>query len=74
VTLFYCLRFETSLFVASYESQGALRKLRNSAHLYRRGTATDLQKTHHVIAIQLLHCRSGWTYRKHVTWSLATVL
>jgi hypothetical protein len=22
VTIFYCLRFETSLFVASYESQG----------------------------------------------------
>jgi hypothetical protein len=30
---------------------------------YRRGTDTDLQKTHHVIAIQPAHWRSGWTYK-----------
>jgi hypothetical protein len=36
-------------------------QLRNSADLYRRGTDTDLQKTHHVIAIQPVHWRSGWT-------------
>jgi hypothetical protein len=78
VTVFYCLRFETSLFVASYDSQGhgggiqprlhtALLQLRNSVHLYRRGTDTELQKIHHVIAIQPVHWRSGWTYRKYIS-------
>jgi hypothetical protein len=42
-------------------------RLRNSPHLYRRVTHTDLQKTHHVIAIQPVHLRSGWTYTKHIS-------
>jgi hypothetical protein len=41
--------------------------LRNSAHLYRSCMDTDLQKTHDVIAIQPVHWRSGWTYRKHIS-------
>jgi hypothetical protein len=49
-------------------------QLRNSADLYRRGTDTGIQKTRHVIAIQPVHWRSVLTYRKHVTWSISTVV
>jgi hypothetical protein len=48
--------------------------LRNSAHLYRRGTDTDLQKTHHVIAFQPVHWPSGWTYQKHMSRDFWTLL
>jgi hypothetical protein len=51
---------------ADFLRSSVLLQLRNSAHLYKRGTDTDLQKTHHVIAIQPVHWRSGLTYRKHM--------
>jgi hypothetical protein len=41
-------------------------QLRNSAHLYRCGRETDIQKTHYLIAIQPVHWHSGRIYRKHV--------
>jgi hypothetical protein len=34
----------------------------------------DPRKTRHVIAIEPVHWRAGWTYNKHVTWSLSTVV
>jgi hypothetical protein len=53
---------------------GFTTQLRNSVHLYRRGTNTVLQKTYHMIAIQPGHWRSGWTDRPHITWPLLAVV
>jgi hypothetical protein len=67
-TIFYCLRFETSLFVASYDSQGYVGGVKPrfqtvrspSYRLSLYGLGTDLQKTN--IARQ-----NSWRgqYRKH---------
>jgi hypothetical protein len=46
VTIFYCPRFETSLFVATYDSQGSLRFLKvpfSSPHTTRRVTVEVLE-------------------------------
>jgi hypothetical protein len=80
VTIFYCLRFETSLFVASYDSQGhggGIRpRLLDSCYIARTQTmlktqfyccvVQTTQKTRHVTAISPVLC--------HVDGCLATSL
>jgi hypothetical protein len=42
--------------------------------LCSRSTDHITENPCHVIAIQPVHWRAGWTYRKHVTWPLPTVV
>jgi hypothetical protein len=75
VTIFYCLRFETSLFVASYDSQEvevfdpASTRVFSTlgillTYIAKARTRTTVN-TYHVIAIQPVNWRVGRIYRKH---------
>jgi hypothetical protein len=66
VTIFYCLRFETSLFVASYDSKGHGGGIRPRLH-----TDKPLNRTNSVA----YKPRNGNASQKtHVTWSLSTIV
>jgi hypothetical protein len=79
VTIFYCSRFETSLFVASYDSRGhggCIRPRLRTGLCFSFGILLTYiatawthitENTCNVIVTQPVHWCVGWTYRKHIS-------